>query len=134
MKKIIMPAMALVVLLPCLAGTLGLQVDLTGWWTNLEDNNHMIKIEQHGSDVAISGTNQPVVNGTFINDTLWVFLTDPAPDTVVLVYANDTLRGLSEEGHPLTVVSYVVDLSGWCKDLKSVDVLKKHQKSSDVSS
>lgn len=116
----------------CLAGAAGFLTDLNGWWRVLEDNGHFIKIQQQGTDVTILGTDQPLLYGTFINDTLWVFLTDPIPDTVILVYANDTLSGLNEVGDPINLVRHIVDLTGWWKTLETSDYTRMEQQGTNV--
>jgi hypothetical protein len=129
--------MLLVVAFLSLATTAGgFLTDLNGWWRVPKDNNQIIKIQQQGADVTIltpSDNDQPVINGTFIDDTLWVFLTDPVPDTMFLVYANDTLKGLNELGEPLVVVRYTVDLTGWWRDQVSGSVIEMQQQGPDVT-
>jgi len=135
MRKILIPTLVLAVLLPCLTGGLGFLTDLNGWWKVVEDDYRMIKIEQQGSDVAIFGTDQPVIYGTFFNDTMWAFITDPAPDTMIFVYANDTLHGVNEVGNPITLIRYIVDLNGWWRNIVADggNYLKMTQQGSDVT-
>ncbi|NMC44452.1 MAG: hypothetical protein GYA46_11090 [candidate division Zixibacteria bacterium] len=114
----------------------GFMTDLHGWWRVPKDNNQIIKIQQQGTEVTIlapSDNDQPVIAGTFIDDTLWVFLTDPVPDTMFLVYANDTLKGFNELGEPLIVVRYTVDLTDWWRDMVSGEVIKMVQQGPDVT-
>ncbi|HPM37939.1 MAG TPA: dockerin type I repeat-containing protein [candidate division Zixibacteria bacterium] len=97
-----------------LASTAGASrlTDLTGWWRVIEDNGHFIRLVQQGVDVTIlDGDGTLIAPGVFANDTLWAYPT-PA-DTVILVYHGDTLSGLNEEGNPMTIVRYPVDLNGW---------------------
>jgi len=135
MRMRVVSATALTILLTCLAGAADLLVDLSGWWKVVEDNYHMIKIEQNGTDVAIFGTDEPVVYGTFANDTMWAYITDPAPDTIIFVYANDTLRGFNETGDPITLIRYVVDLTGWWRNIVADggNYFKILQQGSDVT-
>jgi hypothetical protein len=119
----------------CLAGAAGFLTDLNGWWKVPDDNNRIIKIEQQGADVTvlIPDSDPPVINGTFVDDTLWVFFTDPAPDTLFFVYANDTLAGLNQEGKPIILVRYIVDLTGWWRDMVSGEAIKLAQQGPDVT-
>jgi len=135
MRTRVVFATAVTVLLICLGVTAGSFADLSGWWKVMEDNYHMIKIEQTGSDIALYGTDQPVLYGIFVNDTMWIYITDPAPDTLFFAYTNDTLSGINEEGHPITLVRYVVDLTGWWRNTVAggVDYLKMLQQGSDVT-
>ena len=106
-------------------------VDLSGWWKVVEDNNHLIRFRQQGADVSVyDGDGTFLVSGVVSNDTLTVF---QPPDTLIFVYAADTLRGLNENGDPITLVRYPVDLDGWWKDVSDGGVLRIQGRSTDVT-
>jgi hypothetical protein len=128
-------AFLVIAVLFLVTGASGLLTDLTGWWRVPDDDNRIIKMEQQGTDVTIfvPGDDEPVFHGTFIDDTLWIIQTDPVPDTMFLVYANDTLKGFNENGTPLIVVRYTVDLTDWWRDMVSGQVIKMVQQGSDVT-
>jgi len=134
MRQGVVRALVLAALLAGFAGAVGVLVDLSGWWTVVEDNGHFIKLQQQGSDVTIrDGDGTFLADGMFANDTLWVYMTDPAPDTGIFVYANDTLYGQHDEGDPMTFARYVVDLDGLWKILEYNNFLIMHQQGADVN-
>lgn len=118
----------------CLVTTAGgFMTDLNGWWRVVEDNGHFIKIQQQGTDITILGTDASELYGTFANDSMWIYLTDPVPETLIFVYADDTLRGQNEEGMSITLARYIVDLTGWWKTLETSDYTRMEQHGSDLS-
>ncbi len=133
MRRAIVRGLVLATLLAGLAGAVGMMVDLSGWWTVIGDNGHFVKITQQGSNVMIrDGDGTFLNNGVFANDTMLLYMTNPIPDTLVWLYANDTLYGHSEEGEPMTLVRYEVDLSGLWKILEYDNFLIMHQLGFDI--
>lgn len=133
MRQGVVYALALAVLLAALASAVGMLVDLSGWWTVIDDNGHFIRITQEGADVTIwDGDGTFLASGFFSNDSLFLYITDPVPDTAVWLYANDTLYGQNNEGEPRTLVRYEVDLNGLWKILEYNKFLIMHQQGSDV--
>ena len=121
-----------VVMLAGLISAAGLLIDLSGWWMVVEDNNHFIKMQQQGNDVTIfEGDGTFMADAVLSNDTLLVFISPT--DTMIFVYSADTLRGLNEMGDPITLVKYIVDLTGWWRELESGKVLWMEQRNDTVT-
>ncbi len=117
---------------PALTATLSLTADLTGWWAVVEDNGRLIKMKQQDSDLTIlDAYGALLANGRFANDTLLIFFSPT--DTLVFVYAADTLRGHNELGDPITFVRFLVDLTGWWRQLESGKVSKMQQQGTTVT-
>lgn len=133
MRQAMVRVLALAALLAGLAGAVGILVDLSGWWSVIDDSGHFVKITQEGSDVTIwDGHGTFLASGVFANDTLFLYVSDPIPDTLIWLYANDTLYGHNGEGEPMTLVRYDVDLNGFWKILEYDNFLIMHQQGSDI--
>lgn len=117
---------------PVPTGLLPVFVNLTGWWAVVEDNGRLIKMQHQDGNVTILDAYGSLLgSGRFANDTLLIYFSPT--DTLVFVYAADTLRGHNEVGDPLTFARFLVDLSGWWRQLESGDVFKILQQDIIVS-
>ena len=120
------------VLMPCFAMGLNFLTDLNGWWRVLEDNDHLVKIFHQDTDVTLfDGDGALIAEGTLSDDTVYFFIS-PA-DTLIFIYHADTLSGHNEEGDPLTLVRFPVDLNGWWKDLVNGNFMALAQQGSVVT-
>ncbi len=122
----------LILVIPLLAIAFSLTADLNGWWKVVEDNGHIIKIIQENSNVTVWDSDGTLLaSGILSNDTVFIFFSPT--DTLFFIYANDTLSGLNEEGNPITLVRFPVDLNGFWDMLQGDGFLAMQHQGSDVT-